>query len=95
MLIICHVASLEHMFKVLSEFRIEAPKVNYHLVLFGGHWFSASGDIKYLICHMISKSHVVEGSCNLMSEPLIACYHPVKFGGHGPGSSKYVFNFSW
>ena len=33
----------------------------------GGHWFSASGDIRHLICHVISQSHVIEGSCNLKS----------------------------
>ena len=36
----------------------------------GGHWLSASRDIKFLICqicHVISQNHVFEGSNNFVS----------------------------
>ena len=39
----------------------------HHLVIFGGHWSNASGDIKYLICHVTSQNFVIEGSFNFMS----------------------------
>ena len=42
--------------------------VSYHPAIFGGHWSSASGDMKYSIGHMTSKNNVIEGSCNFMSE---------------------------
>ena len=36
--------------------------------MFGGHWSSASGDIKYLTCHMtLQNNHLVERSRNFMS----------------------------
>ena len=35
--------------------------------LFGGHWSSASGDIKYLTCHVSLQNHVIEGSSNFLS----------------------------
>ena len=41
--------------------------VSQHLAMFGGHWSSASRDIKYLICHMNLQNHVIEGSSNFMS----------------------------
>ena len=41
--------------------------VSHHLAMFGDHWFSASGDMKYLICHMISQNHVIERASNFMS----------------------------
>ena len=47
MLLICHMTSLEHMFKGLYEFI-------HHFAMFGGHWSSASGGMKYLICHVTS-----------------------------------------
>ena len=41
--------------------------ISHHFALFSGHWFSVSGDIKYLIYYVTSHNHVVEGSCNLTS----------------------------
>ena len=38
--------------------------VSHNLAMFGGYWFSASGDMKYLICHVISQNYVIEGSSN-------------------------------
>ena len=35
--------------------------------MFGGHWSSASVDIKYLICHVISQNHAAEGLSNFLS----------------------------
>ena len=35
--------------------------------MFGEHWSSASGDIKYLIYHKTLKNHEIEGSNNFMS----------------------------
>ena len=35
--------------------------------LLGGHWSSASADIKYLIFHVTPQNHVIKGSCNFMS----------------------------
>ena len=35
--------------------------------MFGSHWSSASGDIKYLICHVNLQNHVIEGLCDLLS----------------------------
>ena len=41
--------------------------VSQPLAMFGGHWSSATGDIKYLMCHVISQNLVIEGSGNFMS----------------------------
>ena len=41
--------------------------VNHHFAIFGGHWSSANGDVKYLICHVTSQNHVIGGSSNFMS----------------------------
>ena len=30
--------------------------MGHHIAVFGGHWSSASGDIKYLICRVTSQS---------------------------------------
>ena len=35
--------------------------------MLGGHFPSASGDIKYLICQVTSQKHAIEGSSNFMS----------------------------
>ena len=35
--------------------------------MFGEHWSSATGDIKYLICQVTSQDHVIEESCDFMS----------------------------
>ena len=35
--------------------------VIHNLAMFGGHWTSASGDIKYLKCRVTSENHVIEG----------------------------------
>ena len=40
---------------------------SHHLARFGGHWSSASGNIKKFIFHMTSQNSVIEGSCNFMS----------------------------
>ena len=68
MLLICYVASCEHMFQGLRVFMGGSPSPSHHLAMFGGHWSSASGDIKYLICHVTSQNHVIERSSNFMSE---------------------------
>ena len=62
---ICHVTSREHMFKGLCE--IMGGIESLHLLVFGGHWFSANGDIKYLICHMTFENHVTERSYTFLS----------------------------
>ena len=36
------------------------------LAMFGGHWFSTSGDRKHLTCHLTLQNHVIEGSSNPM-----------------------------
>ena len=41
--------------------------VSHHLAMFGGHWSSASGDVKYLTCHVTLKNYVIEGSVNFVS----------------------------
>ena len=41
--------------------------VTHHFAMFGGHWSSANGDVKYLICHVTSQNHVIGGSSNFMS----------------------------
>ena len=43
--------------------------VSHHLAMFGGHWSSASGDIKYLTCHVTLQNHVIEGSSNFYKWP--------------------------
>ena len=41
--------------------------VSHHLDVFGGHWFSVSGDTKYLIYHVtlqnqvMKQDHVIKG----------------------------------
>ena len=42
--------------------------VSHHLAMFGDHWSSASGNIKYLIFHVTSQNHLIEGSCKFMNE---------------------------
>ena len=44
--------------------------VSHHFTIFGGHWPSAKGDIKYLICHMTLQDHVIEGSRDTMGGSL-------------------------
>ena len=41
--------------------------VSHHLAMFGGHWSSASGDVKYLTCHVTLQNYVIEGSVNFVS----------------------------
>ena len=42
--------------------------VSQHLVMLGGHWSSASEDVKYITCHMtLLRNLVIEGSSNFMS----------------------------
>ena len=62
---ICHVTSHEHMFKGLRE--IIGGIESLHLLVVGGHWFSANGDIKYLICLMTFENHVTERSYPFLS----------------------------
>ena len=64
MFLICHVTPRENMLKGLNEFMSGRPS---QWVTFGGHWSSASGDIKYLTCHVTLQSPVIEGSSNGMS----------------------------
>ena len=42
--------------------------VSHHLAMFGDHWSSASGNIKYLIFHLTSKNHLIEGSCKFLNK---------------------------
>ena len=35
--------------------------------MFGGHWSTVIGDMKYLIYHLTSQNHMIEGSSNFMS----------------------------
>ena len=60
MFLICHVTSREPMFKGFSEFMGGSPSrcLSHHLVMFGGLWSSASGDMKYLISHVTLKNLV-------------------------------------
>ena len=55
---------IDHILKGLCEFM--TLMVSHHLAMLGGHWPSASGDIKYLSCHETSQNHVTEGWCNFM-----------------------------
>ena len=41
--------------------------MSHQLAMFGDHWSSASGDIKYLIRQVTSQKHEIEGSSNFMS----------------------------
>ena len=40
---------------------------SHHFAIFCGHWFSASGDIKYLTFYVTLLNHLIEGSCNFLS----------------------------
>ena len=40
--------------------------VSHHLVMYSGHWSSASRDMIYLICPIISQDHVIKESSDLM-----------------------------
>ena len=42
--------------------------VSHHLAVFGDHWSSANGNIKYLMFHVISQNHLIEGSCKFINE---------------------------
>ena len=42
--------------------------VSHLLAMFGDHWSSASGNIKYLVFHATSQNHLIEGSCKFMIE---------------------------
>ena len=41
--------------------------MSHHLARFGGHWSSASEDIKFLICNVTLQDHMIQGSSNFMS----------------------------
>ena len=45
---------------------MKALKGSQILVMFGGEWFIASEDIKYLIYHVTSKNHTILTSSNFM-----------------------------
>ena len=65
--------------------------VSYHLAMFGGHWSSASGDLKYLTYHVTLQIRVIKGSSNVMiGSSSIACHHLAKFGDHRYYSSGNV-----
>lgn len=74
MILICCMASPDHMFKVLCKFMGDAS----HLVRFGGHCSWASGDTKYSICCVASQKHLIEGSFNFIK----LCHHLTNFGGY-------------
>ena len=40
---------------------------SHHFPIFCGHWFNASGDIKYLIFYVTLLNQLIEGSCNFLS----------------------------
>ena len=56
--------------------------VSHNLVMFGGHWSSTSGDIKYLTCHVTSQNHMTEGSSNFISGSSSWYVTNLQFGGH-------------
>ena len=56
MFLICHVSSREHILKGLCEFGWKPFRVSHQLAMFGDHWYSASGDIKYLIYPVTSNT---------------------------------------
>ena len=41
--------------------------VSLHIGMCGGHWYTASGDIKYLISHVTLQNHIIEGLCNVIA----------------------------
>ena len=41
--------------------------MSHHLAMFGGHWSSASEDIKFLIRNVTLQDHMIQGSSNFMS----------------------------
>ena len=51
--------------------------VSRHLAMFGCHWYSGSGDIKYLMCQVTSQNHIIEGSREFMRE--ISLSHATTF----------------
>ena len=51
--LVFYVISKDHVIKGDVIFRQEPIKVGYHLVKFGGHRHSGSGDITFLVCHAI------------------------------------------
>ena len=69
MVLICCLTQRHDIFKELLYVNLwmDCLTVSHHFFIPGDHWFSASGDIKYLTCHMTLKSHVIEGSCKLMN----------------------------
>ena len=42
--------------------------VSHHLAMFGDHWSSANGNIKYLIFHVTSQNRLIERSCKFMNK---------------------------
>ena len=54
MFLICQVTFCEQKLKGLYEFMGGSPS---HLAMFGDHWSSASGNMKYLTCHMSLLNH--------------------------------------
>ena len=71
---------------------MEVPRVKSAPNMFGGHWSSASGDIKSLVCQVTSESHMIEGSCNYECEFLIVFHQPAKFGRHELCGSGDIMN---
>ena len=53
-------------FKGYANFWLKPFAVCHYFTMFGGHWSSAIGDIKYFICHVTSQYHVIDGSCNFI-----------------------------
>ena len=42
--------------------------VSHHLAMFGDHWSSTSGNIKYLIFQVTSQNYLIEGSYKFMNK---------------------------
>ena len=42
--------------------------VSHHLAMFGDHWSSTSGNIKYIIFDVTSQNHLIEGSYKFMDK---------------------------
>ena len=42
--------------------------VSHYLAMFCDHWFSASGNIRYLIFHVTSQNHLIERSSKFMNK---------------------------
>ena len=71
----CHVTSHDPGFNGLCDFMGggSSVTVSLHLVMFGGHWSSASRYMTYLICHVTSQDHMIEGSYDFVNRSSLLC----------------------